>query len=169
MGQIDFNKLWANFMDMVQNHFMDFSGRLGRAQYWYFILVCVIVSIAAAIVDGILGGIVGHGLIGAIVGLGLLLPTAGASARRIQDSGNNGQLVWIYVIAAVINYVITLLAVLSGPIGALGFLYFFFSIGWLISLVMLVAGIAIIYFCVQPGTAGDNQYGPPPAPWSPGA
>jgi uncharacterized membrane protein YhaH (DUF805 family) len=169
MGQIDFNKLWANFMDLVQNHFMDFSGRLGRAQYWYFVLVCVLVSIAAAIVDGILGGLLGHGLIAGVVGLILLLPTSGASARRIQDSGNNGQLVWIYVIAAAIYQVIAILSALSGPFGALGFLYFFFSIGWLISLVMLVAAIAIIYFCIQPGTAGDNQYGPPPPPWTPNA
>lgn len=165
MGQIDFNKLWANFMDMVQNHYMDFTGRLGRAQFWYFILVCVLVSIAAAILDGIIG----RGLIGAVVGLGLLLPTAGAAARRIQDSGNNGQLVWIYVIAALVNYLIVLLAALSGPFGALGFLYFFFSIGWLISLVMIVAAIAIVYFCVQAGSSGDNQYGPPPPNWTPSA
>src|SRR4029077_7040962 len=121
--------------------------------------------IAAAILDGIIG----RGLIGAVVGLGLLLPTAGAAARRIQDSGNNGQLVWIYVVAALVNYLIVLLAALSGPFGALGFLYFFFSIGWVISLVMIVPAIAIVYFCVQPGSSGDNQYGPPPPNWTPGA
>lgn len=165
MGQIDFNKLWANFMDTVQNHYMDFTGRLGRAQYWYFILVCFAVSVAAAILDGIIG----RGLIGAVVGLALLLPTAGASARRMQDSGNNGQLVWVYVIAAALYYLIGLLAVMSGPLGALGFIYFFLTFGWLIGLVMLVAGIAIIYFCVQPGQTGDNAYGPPPPAWTPNA
>ncbi|HWA92313.1 MAG TPA: DUF805 domain-containing protein [Rhizomicrobium sp.] len=169
MGQIDFNKLWANFVDLVQNHYMDFSGRLGRAQYWYFVLICVLVSIAAAIVDGIVGTVFSAGLIGSIVGLALLLPTGGASARRIQDSGNNGQFVWIYVIAAAITYVLRILLALTGPFGALAFLAFFFSIGWLISLVMIVVGLAVLYFCVQPGTQGDNQYGPPPPPWSPGA
>jgi uncharacterized membrane protein YhaH (DUF805 family) len=169
MGQIDFNKLWANFMDLVQNHYMDFGGRLGRAQYWFFVLVCVGVMIIAAILDRIVGVLFSFGLISSLVGLALLLPTAGASARRIQDSGTNGQFVWIYVIFAAINYVITLLLSLTGPFGAFAFLAFFFSIGWLISLVMIVVSLAILYFCVQPGTQGENQYGPPPAPWSPGA
>ena len=38
---MDFNKLWQNFMDTVQNHYMDFNGRMGRAQFWYYILVVV--------------------------------------------------------------------------------------------------------------------------------
>ncbi|MGH6870886.1 MAG: DUF805 domain-containing protein [Rhizomicrobium sp.] len=88
---MDFNKLWQNFMDTVQNHYMDFSGRVGRAQFWYFILVCVGVQIAAAIIDALIS----RGLLGAVVGLALLLPIGGMAARRLQDSGQNGQLVWI--------------------------------------------------------------------------
>lgn len=160
---MDVNKLWQNFMDTVQNYYMDFSGRVGRAQFWYFILVCVVIEIAAAIV----GGIIGTGLLGAVVGLALLLPTGGMAARRLQDSGQNGQLVWIWVLVTGIYQVIALLTALSGPFGAVAFLYMFLSIGWLISLVSLVVTIIIIYFCVQPGTAGDNQYGPPPPAWSP--
>lgn len=165
MGQVDFNKLWQNFMDTVQNHYMDFTGRLGRAQFWYFVLVCVIVGVAAAILDAVIG----RGLIGAVVGLGLLLPIGSASARRMQDTGRNGQIAWAWIAISAINRIIALLAVLSGPLGALGFLYFFFTIGWLLSLVELVVVIAIIYFCAQPGDTGDNQYGPPPPVWTPGA
>jgi len=165
MGQIDFNKLWQNFLDTVTNHYMDFNGRIGRAQFWYFILVCAGVFIVAAILDGI----VGSALVGAVVGLALLLPIGGMAARRLQDSGATGQLVWIWVILSAINRIIALLLSLSGPFGALGFLYFFFSFGWLLSLAELVIAIVLIYYCVQPGTAGDNTYGPAPAPWSPGA
>ena len=93
---MDFNKLWANFMDTVQNHYMDFNGRVGRAQFWYFILVCVLINIVAAIV----GGIVGTGLVGAVVGLALLLPMGGMAARRMQDTGRNGQLVWVWIESA---------------------------------------------------------------------
>ncbi len=164
MGQIDFNKLWQNFLDTITNHYMDFRGRVGRAQFWYFILICVLVTLAGAIIDSILR----TGLLVAVIGLALLLPTGGMAARRVQDSGNNGSLVWIWVIASGINRLIGLMLALSGPFGAVGFLYFFFSIGWLISLVELVAVIALIYFCVQPGTPGDNAYGPPPPVWTPG-
>jgi uncharacterized membrane protein YhaH (DUF805 family) len=162
---MDFNKLWQNFMDTVQNHYMDFAGRVGRAQFWYFILVCVAISLIAAIIDSV----VGVRIVGAIVGLFLLLPTAGMAARRVQDTGRSGQIVWIWVIIAAIYWVIALLTALSGPLGALAFLYFFFTIGWLITLAYLVITIAIIYFCAQPGQPEPNQYGPPPAVFNPGA
>jgi uncharacterized membrane protein YhaH (DUF805 family) len=163
MGQVDFNKLWQNFMDVVTNHYMDFAGRVGRAQYWFFILVCVGVLFAAAIVDAV----VRTGLLLALINLALLLPIAGMSARRMQDTGRNGQLVWVWVIIVAITSLFTLLISLS-PFGALGLLIFYGSIGSLLALVELAASIAIIYFCAQPGVAGDNAYGPPPAPWTPG-
>jgi len=51
-------------------------------------------------------------------------------------------------------------------------------IGWLsmllfgpvlmiIELALLVAWVALIYFWVQPGDAGDNAYGPPPPVFDP--
>jgi len=161
---MDFNKLWQNFLDTVTNHYMDFNGRVARARFWYFILVCVGVLLVAAILDGI----VHTGLLSAVVGLALLLPMGGMAARRVQDAGHNGQIVWIWIAISAIYQVIGLLAALSGPFGAVAFLYFFLSIGWLISLVSLVVTIAVIYFCCQPGTPGDNVYGPPPPPWTPG-
>ncbi|HEY4114211.1 MAG TPA: DUF805 domain-containing protein [Rhizomicrobium sp.] len=161
---MDFNKLWQNFMDTLQNHYMDFAGRMGRTQFWYFILVCVGVSIIAAIIDGITG----TRLIGAVVGLALLLPIAGMAARRMQDTGRSGQIVWVWAVVALVYNVIALLIALSGPFGALAFLYFFFTIGWLINLAMLIVTIVIIYFCAQPGQAGDNAYGPPPPIFNPG-
>lgn len=164
MGQVDFNKLWANFMDTVQNHYMDFAGRMGRAQYWWFIAVCFGVFIAAAIVNAIIG----HGLVSAVVGLALLLPIAGMSARRMQDSGQNGQLVWIWVILGAITQLVTLMAAMSGPYGIFAFFWFFVTFGWLLSLGYLVMSVVMIYFCVQPGTAGDNAYGQPPPAWTPG-
>ncbi len=162
---MDFNKLWQNFMDTIQNHYMDFAGRVGRAQFWYFILVCVGVSLVAAVIDAIIG----FRILGAIVGLALLLPTAGMAARRVQDTGRSGQIVWIWVIIAAIYWVLALLIALSGPLGALAFLYFFFTIGWLFTLAYVVITILIIYFCAQPGQPGDNAYGPPPPVFYPGA
>src|SRR5262249_26210792 len=125
MGQIDFNKLWQNFLDTVQNHYMDFAGRVGRAQFWYYILVVIAVGIVAAV----LGSIVHTTLPSAVVSLGLLLPNAGMAARRMQDTGQNGQLVWIWVAVGAVYGVINLLIGLTGPLGALAFLAFFFTFG----------------------------------------
>ncbi|HVU21246.1 MAG TPA: DUF805 domain-containing protein [Rhizomicrobium sp.] len=160
---MDFSKLWANFMDTVQNHYMDFAGRVGRAQFWYYILVVVVIAVVA----GVIGGAMGTTLLSAIVSLGLLLPNAGMAARRMQDTGRSGQLVWVWVIVGAIYGIMNLLVGLTGPLGALAFLAFFFTIGWLISLAMLVISIVIIYFCAQPGQAEANAYGPPPPAWTP--
>ena len=147
-----------SFRRNVTEHYFDMQGRVRRQEFWYFILACVVVFIVAAILDAVIRS----GLIVAVVRLALLLPMAGLGARRLQDTGRNGSLVWIWVILAAINAVIALLLSLSGPLGALGFLWFFFSIGWLLSLAELVIAIVLIYFWAQPGTAGPNQYGPDP-------
>ncbi|MBV8976267.1 MAG: DUF805 domain-containing protein [Alphaproteobacteria bacterium] len=159
---MDFNKLWQNFMDMVQNHYMDFGGRMNRAKFWYFMLVCFGVLLAASIIDAI----VTYGLLRAIVGLALLLPIGGAAARRMQDTGRSGQLGWIWILIGALYDVVVLLMALSGPWGVLAF-FGLWPLLSLAGLAMLVVTILIIYFCAQPGEAGPNAYGPPPAPWSP--
>jgi len=160
---MDFNKLWQNFMDTVQNHYMDFHGRVGRAQFWYYILVVGVVEIVAAIV----GTVFVTTLVSAVVALALLLPNAGMAARRMQDTGKSGQLVWLWVIVGGVWSVLNLLMGLAGPFGLAFFLAFYLTIGWIISLAMLVVSVIIIYFCVQPGNPGDNAFGPPPPPFNP--
>ena len=147
-----------NFKRNLTEHYFDMQGRVRRQEFWYFVLACVVVFIVAAILDSVIHS----SLIVAIVRLALLLPLAGLGARRLQDTGRNGSLVWIWVVLALINSAILLLLSLSGPFGALGFLWFFFSIGWLLSLAELVIAIVLIYFWAQPGTIGPNQYGPDP-------
>jgi uncharacterized membrane protein YhaH (DUF805 family) len=164
MGQIDFNKLWQNFLDTVTNHYFDTNGRVGRPQFWYFVLVEVIIAIGLGIIQAI---VFLPGLLTAIFGLAMLLPNVGMATRRMQDTGKNGMLVWVAFGASAIMQVIAILSVIGGAVGALGFLIIFFTFGWVLSLIALVAGIAVIYFCVQPGTAGANQYGPESPVWTP--
>jgi uncharacterized membrane protein YhaH (DUF805 family) len=164
---MDFNKLWQNFLDTVTNHFFDMNGRVGRAQYWYFVLVCFGIFLVAGIVDGI----VHTGLLVPLIGLALLLPMGGMSMRRIHDTVQYGQyawVVWVWIGIAALYQVLTLLIALSGIFGAAFFLIFFFSIGGLLALVNLAAIVAIIFFCVQPGAAGANQFGAEPPAWTPG-
>jgi uncharacterized membrane protein YhaH (DUF805 family) len=146
-----------NFRRNVTEHYFDMQGRVRRQEFWYFILACVVIFVVAAILDTIIRS----GLITAIVQLALLLPMAGLGARRLQDTGMNGSLVWIWVVLAAINALVRLLASLS-PFGAVGLLWFFFSIGWLLGLAELAIALVLIYFWAQPGTVGPNQYGPDP-------
>ena len=146
------------FRRNLTEHYFDLNGRVRRQEFWYFVLATFVIYIAAAIIDAV----VHTGLLGAVVGLALLLPMTGLGARRLQDTGQNGSLIWVWTIASGIMQVIALLTAISGPFGVLAFLYMFLAVGWLISLVALVVSIALIYFWVQPGTVGPNAYGPDP-------
>ena len=146
------------FRRNLTEHYFDLKGRVRRQEFWYFVLASFVVYVAAAIVDAVIR----TGLLGPIIGLALLLPMTGLGARRLQDTGRNGSLIWVWTISSVVMQVIGLLVALSGPVGALGMLLFFASIAGLVGLVVLVISIVLIYFWIQPGTAGANAYGPDP-------
>ena len=160
---MDPNAVIEVFRRNVTEHYFDFKGRVGRKEFWYFILASFVVYVGAAIVDAVLR----TGMLMPLIGLALLLPTAGLGARRLQDIGRNGQLVWAWVILGGLVQIISLLTWSAGPYGALGFLYFFFTIGWLINLAALVVAIVLIYFWIQPGVRGANDYGPDPETGTP--
>lgn len=154
--EFDVNKAIAYFQDVITNHFADFSGRVSRKDYWTYIAIVIGVLIVAAILQGILG----FG-IAALIQLALLLPNAGMTARRLQDMGKSGSLVWILMIPVLVSSLVTLL--LTMAFGVFGLILFFLPLMGLINLIALAAAIYIIYLCIQPGTAGSNQYGPEPA------
>ena len=162
MDQTDFNKLWRNFVDTIADHYADFNGRVGRAQFWYYMLVYVVVGFGVSIVAGI--ALFG-GSLRALYGLALFLPTVGITARRLQDTGRSGSWAWLFAVpigVIVVLTVFTIITVLTLGLGALLFL-----LTPLLSFASLAAIAVLIYFCAQVGDAGPNAYGPPPAPWSP--
>ena len=163
---MDVNAIIDMFRRNVTEHYFDMSGRVGRKEFWWFVAACVVVSIAASIIDAI----VGYGILRPLVGLALLLPTTGMGARRLQDTGRNGSLMWVMMGLYAIMLVIALLTALAGPLGSLAFLSIFLMLGGLIvliSLATLVMAVVLIYFWIQPGTVGPNQYGPQPSEFDP--
>lgn len=147
------------FRRNITEHYFDMNGRVSRLEFWYFVLAFVVVLFVTYLV----GGILHLYLLGPLVHLALLPPLAGLGARRLQDTGQNGSLVWLAIAPAALNAFISLMAAATGPFGALGFLVFFFSIGWLISLAALAGALYIAYLCAQPGQSGENAFGPEPA------
>jgi len=149
------------FRRNLTEHYFDLSGRVSRQEFWYFVLATFVVYIAAAIIDAVIH----TGLLSAVVGLALLLPMTGLGARRLQDTGQNGSLIWVWTIIVGIGRVFGLLISLAGTVGGLGALYFLFTVGWLLMLIGLASlaiSIVLIYFWVQPGNVGPNAYGPDP-------
>jgi len=158
---MDVQAIFENFRRTVTEHYFDMNGRVGRAQFWYFALAYIVIAIGLAVVQVALFFLP----LSALFGLAMLLPCAGMGARRLQDVGKNGQLIWVLLIPSFLIQLVGLL--MWGPLGALGFLAFYLTIGWLLNLVALVAAVAAIYFWCQPGDPGPNAYGPPPPVFDP--
>ena len=126
-------------MDMITavktcfNKYTVISGRSRRAEYWWWVLFTIIVSIVLGIVDGILftsinattGQPETSGLLGGLFSLATLIPGICVTARRLHDTNRSGwwQLLWLAII-----------------------------VGW----------IPLIIWLASKGTEGDNRFGPNP-------
>jgi len=159
---MDIQAIFDNYRRTISDHYFDLHGRVGRAQFWYFVLA----YFAGAIVAAILQSVVFLPLL-AIYNLAMLLPTAGMGARRLQDIGRDGKLVWIFIIAGFVSQFFAMMAAISFfTLGFLSFL-FFGPLLVLIHLALVIACIVLIYFWCQPGSPGNNAYGPPPPVFDP--
>ena len=159
---MDPQAIFENFRRTVSDHYFDLHGRVGRSQFWYFVLAYFVFAIAAAILQSV----VFLPLL-AIYNLGMLLPTAGMGARRLQDTGRDGKLVWVFIIAGFISQFFWIMGAMSFFwMGFLSFL-FFGPLLILINLALVVACVVLIYFWCLPGTPGDNAYGPVPPRFDP--
>jgi uncharacterized membrane protein YhaH (DUF805 family) len=77
-----------------------FSGRSRRKEYWMFCLFSVIFSIAAMVLDSLLGSKVGmgYGLIYGAYALAAFIPSIAVSVRRLHDVGKSGWFLFIALI-----------------------------------------------------------------------
>jgi uncharacterized membrane protein YhaH (DUF805 family) len=94
-----------NFVQAISSGFskyVQFGGRASRSEYWYWTLFSILASIAAGIIDGILG----ISITSAIVGLGLLLPGLAVSARRLHDIDRTFW--WILITFTIIGWLLLL-------------------------------------------------------------
>ena len=77
------------FLDALKNKYAQFNGRARRAEYWYFFLFNIIISM---VVNGIVRA-TGSSIIasiGGLVSLVLLIPGIAVSIRRMHDVGKSG-------------------------------------------------------------------------------
>lgn len=77
--------LMTYFVEPIKSHYVDFSGRATRKQFWLFVLFYIIVMVVAGLLLGFLGD-TGTILV-RIFQLALLLPSLAIMARRLRDAG----------------------------------------------------------------------------------
>ncbi|MFO1247729.1 MAG: DUF805 domain-containing protein [Alphaproteobacteria bacterium] len=159
---MDLQAIFDNFRRTVTEHYFDMNGRVGRAQFWYFVLA----EIVGAIVMAIIQSVIFLPLV-AIYNLALLLPAAGMGARRLQDTGRDGKLVWIFIIVAFVSQALAAMTLMGAMMTGFLFLGPALALSGLISLALLVVSVVLIYFWCQPGDPGPNAFGPPPPVFDP--
>jgi uncharacterized membrane protein YhaH (DUF805 family) len=80
------------FLYSLRN-FAKFEGRATRPEYWYFLLMTVLIFIILAVFDGILGTFrssAGMGLLSGIFIVALAIPSLAVGTRRLHDIGRSG-------------------------------------------------------------------------------
>lgn len=80
--------LGTYFFDVIKNHYLDFSGRATRTQFWLFVLFYIIIAFVLMTLASISGAIGNFfNMLVWIYGLALLLPSLAIGARRLRDGG----------------------------------------------------------------------------------
>ena len=133
-----------------------FSGRAQRSEFWWFFLFSAVSSAIAGIVP----------VIGQIYPLVLIIPSLAVSARRLHDTGRSAWWLLLYlasILATGIAFaVLVLLLVFESEMPNDGAAV---GAAWIVIVSLFIAlgcSIALLIFCVLPGTVGPNRYGPDP-------
>ncbi len=78
-------------------NYVNFSGRARRKEYWYFVLMQMILIIIAMVIDSIIFDS-GIGFFYLIAAFGLFLPGVAVTVRRLHDTNHSG---WWFLISLV--------------------------------------------------------------------
>ena len=73
-----------NYAMMPLQKYAQFTGRSGRAEFWWYFLATIIVSLIAQTLDGMIFG--QPGILTGVVALGLLIPGLAVQFRRLHDT-----------------------------------------------------------------------------------
>ncbi|WP_404384682.1 DUF805 domain-containing protein [Caenispirillum salinarum] len=82
-----------NFVDAISicfKKYVDFSGRARRAEYWYWTLFTVVVSICTSILDAVMFPHNMWSPLNAVFNIAILLPSIAVMVRRLHDTDRSG-------------------------------------------------------------------------------
>ena len=157
-----------HYLNAMRRYF-EFSGRSSRAEFWFFVLFVVLISILASIIDALLMAerMGGTGLLSSLVSLVHLIPGLAVSVRRLHDIDRTGW--WVLLSLAPLGVLIVLgagsMALMSGGSETAGMMGLAgmgatMVLVWLVNLAVLI--VFLVFYCTA-GTPGPNRFGPAPA------
>lgn len=105
---------------MAWQRCLQFTGRSRRTEYWMFVLINILVAIAIALMDLMLGTVdeqTQTGTFSTLYSLVVFLPTLALTVRRLHDTGRSGWWVLISLIPILGVIVLLVFMVLDGEAG----------------------------------------------------
>lgn len=84
------------FLDVITKHYVDFSGRATRKQFWLFLLFNALVATVLYLLSGmdeILGWL--FNVVYVLYSLAIFLPSLAIQIRRLHDAGFSG---WLWLL-----------------------------------------------------------------------
>ena len=108
------------YLDVLKNKYATFSGRARRKEYWMFLLINLVVSVALALIDSLIGSVSesGMGLLSSVYSIGVLIPSLAHSVRRRHDIGRTGWWVLISIIPVIGAVVLLVFMLLDSEPGS---------------------------------------------------
>lgn len=82
-----------NYLSVLKNY-VGFTGRAGRAEFWQYALVNIIISVVLNIIDAAIK----TQILAIIFELAVLLPSLAVAARRLHDTDRTGWWLLLYLI-----------------------------------------------------------------------
>ena len=96
------NAIIENFKDIITNKYAQFEGRANRAEFWYYVLVYIVIAVVFSTLISLFANVsmlrMIFMIIYVIIMLALLVPTIAVSVRRMHDIGKEGAWVLINLI-----------------------------------------------------------------------
>ena len=145
--------MFEYYKKVVFENYANFSGRARRSEYWYFVLMNMIISTVTMVIDKVLDVKFGVNL---LYGIAVFIPTLSVSVRRLHDIGKSGWILLISYIAIIICGIGLILGILK--LGSSSFnIWFAIPI-----IVMFAICIWMLVLFVTEGNDGKNKYGSDP-------
>ncbi len=129
------NKMKSAVRTVLKNYAV-FSGRAGRPEFWYWVLALFLVSMVLAVLEG-----------------AILAPLFGYESFSPEFGQPLGTLLSIAVFLPALAVTVRRLHDTDHS-------------GWwvLLGFIPVIGALVLLWWYIQPGTAGDNRFGPPPEP-----
>lgn len=116
------NEIIENFKDVITNKYAEFKGRANKAEFWQFVLVYFLISIAFSLLMSIFAKVnilrMIFMILNVIVMLALLIPSLAVGVRRMHDIGKAGGWILINLIPIIGSIWFIVLAIKDSEPGA---------------------------------------------------